>query len=96
VVSGKICTRKEECGEELLSTVKLFCHSASNGRFSCAGGPVKPHNECFYLNDEVDPVVYLLEDSNLGVLVVSRYVKLVTVVVEGTWSGRLCQGLKSS
>ena len=88
--------RKEEASEELLSTVKLLCHSASNGGFPCTSSPVKPHNERCDLNDEVDPVANLLEDSNSGVLMASGYVQMVTIVVEGAWNGRLCQGLESS
>jgi len=96
VVSSGICTRKEERGEQLLSTMKVLCHGASNGRFSSSSSPVKPHNECCDLNDEVDPVIDLLEDSNSGILVASRYVELVAIVVEGAWSRRLRQNLESS
>jgi len=67
-----------------------LCHGARNGGFSSSGSPVKPHDECCDLNDEIDPFVNFLEDSNTGVLMASRYVELVTVVVEGAWSGRLC------
>jgi len=82
--------RKEKGGEELPLTMKSLCHSVGNGGFPCASSPVHPHNECRDLN-EVDPVAKLLEDSNAGVFVASRHVKLITIVVESARSRRLRQ-----
>ena len=87
--------RKEECSEELLSTMKLLCHSASDGGLSCTSSPVKPHDEGCNFDDEVDPVTDLLEDSDSGVFVASRYVELMTIIVQGAGGGRFCQDLES-
>ena len=95
VVSGGILARKEECGEQFLPTMKLLCHGASNGRFSSSSSTVKPHNECCDFNDEADPVIDLLEDSNPGVFVASRYVELMTRVVEGARRCSVSQDLES-
>ena len=70
---------RKEGGEELPSTMKPLCHSVGNGGFPCASSPVHPHNECRDLNNEVDSVAKLLEDSNAGVFVASaRHVELMS------------------
>ena len=69
---------RKEGGEELPSTMKSLCYRVGNGGFPCASSPVHPHNECRNLDNEVDPVAKLLEDSNAGVFVPSRHVELMT------------------
>ena len=76
--------------------MKFLRHGASYGGLSCASSPVKPHDDGCNLDDEIDPITHLFEDSDPGVLVTSRYIELVTVVVEGTRGCCFCQDLKSS